>query len=113
MKDNARIDYWIEALSYAMDEAGVYALYEQMTSEQRKSAANSLWGSADNQGMAFHVPENPLHDEISRLKKSHAAELERESLRFEVLLTEACRVARIDKDRVSVSETELWVHPRG
>jgi hypothetical protein len=111
MGTDYRLAYWQEAFSYACEEAGIWDAYNAATPEQQKAAAELIQGAVENQDQAFGpTPSYPIYDEMEQLKREHKKELERQERRFNVLLGEACRVARVDPDRVSVSETELIVH---
>ncbi len=61
--------YWNEAVSVALDEAGVTA-----TNEQIAAIAGSIQVSHENIGMAYPTPEHPAIREASDLKR----ELEKE-----------------------------------
>lgn len=110
-KIHYRTQYWMDAFEAACEECGLDSACAALTEEQKLAAAELIEGAVECQDQAFGpTPENPLIDEIADLKRTHASELAREAKRFDVLLKEACRVARVDPSRVSVSETELLVH---
>lgn len=110
-KIDYRTRYWMEAFECACEEAGIWEAYKAATAEQQKAAGELIQGAVENQDQAFGpTPSYPIYDELEQLKREHKKELERQERRFNVLLNEACRVTRIDPQRVSVSETELLVH---
>lgn len=55
---NAQANYYQESFEIAMDEAGLWYLVEQMTSEQRQEIGKSLATSAENEGLAIYRPSS-------------------------------------------------------
>lgn len=112
-KVHYRTQYWMDAFEAACEEAGIWKVFHELPDAEKLAAARAIEGSVECQDQAFGpTPSDPRDDEITRLKKEHQAELDRQGRRFDVLMNEACRVARVDPSRVSVSETELLVYPR-
>lgn len=64
-----RLEYWIEGVTCALDEAGVTA-----TAEQIKEIAYAMEGAHDCYGQAFYQPENPLIGELKEVKQALKAE---------------------------------------
>lgn len=60
-----KADYWVECIESALEEHGVSA-----NAEQIKRIAADVQISAENQGLAFHVPEyRPFNTEVEELRK--------------------------------------------
>lgn len=111
MATDYRLNYWREAFECACEEAGIWAAYTAIGEAEKEAAARLIQGAVENQDQAFGPePSYPIYDEMEELKREHKKELERQERRFNVLLDEACRIARVDPHRVSVSETGLLVH---
>lgn len=64
-----RAAYYQEAFEIALEDEGLGHLLEQITAEQRANIGGALEGAADNVGMAFYTPENPLISENDTLKR--------------------------------------------
>jgi hypothetical protein len=62
-------EYWQEAFECALDGEGLFSLVEQMTPDQRYAIGQSLRISSECQGLAFHIPENPMIGENKRLER--------------------------------------------
>ena len=110
-----RDDYWQEAFEIAMDDAGCGELLKQMSKEQRAEIGGALCGASENEGMASHMPENPLHSENERLSRK---------LRWQKVLIycETCngRGRIITPGPYHSSDSQCWkchgdgkVHPHG
>lgn len=67
------MDYWIETISEAFEDAGIAA-----TEEQIQTVAGWVEGAHENYGMAhgYDAIPSPASTEIDRLKKAHEKELE-------------------------------------
>lgn len=98
-------DYWVEAVSIALEEMG---LYDKFTSEQIKELGHAMYISADNQSQAFgwdQIP-NPLQTEIKQLEQKRkqddvASERTRERY-FQAL----CRAYNVSPERVWFNERD-------
>lgn len=75
------VEYWLEALEYAMDALGVLGA---LTDEQRREVARSLCISAENQSLAFYNP--PASDRIASVEREKAAALAQERAENERVL---------------------------
>ena len=70
-----KVDYWIEALEFALEDVDRTGAF---STDEIRTLAESLEGSAEQQGMAFGydaIP-NPLIAEIEKLKAAHELEIE-------------------------------------
>lgn len=65
----SRDDYWQEAFEIAMEDADCGHLLSQMTKEQREDVGGALCGAAENEGQAFHAPENPMIERNNLLER--------------------------------------------
>jgi len=63
------MDYWLECVSIALEEAGVKA-----TPEQLDEIARSVEGGHENYGMSYPTPESPFKRELEETKKKLARE---------------------------------------
>lgn len=73
--------YYQEAFEIAMDEAGLWHLVEQMTSEQRQEIGQSLATSAENEGLAIYRPSSG--ERIEQINREWQQRLEDERDRTE------------------------------
>lgn len=71
-----RIDYYIEAVDAAAEDAGV-----TLTSEQTKTMAHTIEGAVDNIGMAFYQP--PSSDRINVIEREWKTKYEDLQRRFD------------------------------
>jgi len=65
MGDEARIEYWDEALGDSLCQID---RFDALTSEERREVAKHLAGWAESQSMAFYTPEAPEPRAIKRLE---------------------------------------------
>lgn len=81
----SRTDYWEEALEYAFDGCGLHdVLMSNTAPEQRKSIAESLEISAENQGQAFYTPSSgDRHAQIEREWRARYEQLQKEFERYQ------------------------------
>lgn len=103
------LNYWIESLGYALEEAGVY---DALTPEQRKQVAESLVVSAENEGMASGrdcIP-NPLSSEIDRLKAAHRAEIERFEERERIYCRDIARSQKVETGRIGILNGSVVIY---
>lgn len=68
------VDYWMDALGYALEGIDRFDLFESLTLEQRQDVAQSLRTSAECESQAFYSPEPPSVSEADRLRAELAAE---------------------------------------
>lgn len=107
MKTDAIREYWHEAASIALEEAGISA-----TSEQLKTIAESIENSADMRAEAFgeiSIPD-PRSIEIAELKKSLKKKDEECERAEMVWKKEACKVAMVDPDLVWRDGDDIMVY---
>lgn len=93
------MNYWEECIFEALNEEGITA-----TEEQIKNIAGCVEVAHENYGMAFGYDriDNPMEDEIAKLKKEHQKEIERLEQR------ELCyRKSVAARHRVSVEDVHL------
>lgn len=64
--------YWEECLSSSFEEHGIIASKEQI-----EAIASDIQISHENYGLAFHVPENPLINELRKVKEELKKEKEK------------------------------------
>lgn len=75
---DARIEYWIEAVQCAFEEAGQWDAIKDIPPDKMAEIADALNTSQDCMSMAFYTPENPLIDQNDRLQK--ALKIERDKV---------------------------------
>uniref|UniRef100_A0AB74UKR6 Uncharacterized protein n=1 Tax=Caulobacter phage BL57 TaxID=3348355 RepID=A0AB74UKR6_9VIRU len=79
-------DYWLESLDASFDAEGLFALWNDIPLEKRRSIAEGIEGSYENYGMAHghDVIPNPLRTEMDqrdRTYKRNAQETEQRHAR--------------------------------
>lgn len=75
------MQYWLDALSEAFDDAGIYEVWEALSRERQSEIASAIQTSYECYGMAFYSP--PASDRLSAIDREWKVKYEALQKEFE------------------------------
>lgn len=98
-----KLEYWIEAVEFALEDIGKVNI---LSREDLKIFAQSIVTSADQESMAYGscVADNPLINEIEKLNEKHKIEMDKMEKRELIF-----RKNVADRHGPNVSEKDVYI----